>query len=512
MLRVEVPRLAGIGLEVVELSRCLRVGVGQRVLRELRPSAVAIPAGALVVEVLPLAAADRERERDRLLEQELANGLVTLFTEQDGQQVEAVFGSRVGQLRADDRRAGGHHVGEADQLIGHRSRLDAAGPARDERDAVAALPLIALHPAPRPRAVVLVIGAHVDRRGGLGPVVAGEDHQRVVRHAESLESAHQLADDPVELEDEVTVRPGVRLPLERVGGEGRQVHRLCRVVEEERSVGCRLHVLLEEGHALLQEEQVHLLQVEVGRDQPGAVVLRVGVLRQRPTVEDSGRRDGNPIAVDEGVQPVGGRAAHRAEEVIEAAVDRRVGARARVVDSLHRFQPVLVDRHSIPVEEPHPDVPLAEARGRIPGLAQHPRESEPPFLDQARAADTGEDAPHPGAEGHAAGEQAVARRRADGGRAVRVGEEHPLRGEAIEVRRRDLALGVVAADVAVAEVVGEDDDDVRVPRPLLRRGADDRGERDKKEQSDGGSHTPRIRSPAPSHTFWGSRCAAPASR
>ncbi len=41
-----------------------------------------------------------------------------------------------------------------------------------------------------------------------------------------------------------------------------------------------------------------------------------------------------------------------------------------------------------------------------------------------------------------------------------VGKDHALLRDAVEVWRGDFALGVEAADVAVAEVVGEDEDDV----------------------------------------------------
>ena len=75
-----------------------------------------------------------------------------------------------------------------------------AGPADDERHAMAAFPMVALHAAPRSRAVVGVVGAHVDDAGGFGAVVAGEDDERVVRDAELFEVPHQFADDVVELD------------------------------------------------------------------------------------------------------------------------------------------------------------------------------------------------------------------------------------------------------------------------------------------------------------------------
>jgi len=59
-----------------------------------------------------------------------------------------------------------------------------------------------------------------------------------------------------------------------------------------------------------------------------------------------------------------------------------------------------------------------------------------------------------------AGEQAGARWRADRLRAIGRRETHPLRRKFIEMRRR-LIFATVAGEVVEAEVVGEDEDDVR---------------------------------------------------
>ena len=65
----------------------------------------------------------------------------------------------------------------------------------------------------------------------------------------------------------------------------------------------------------------------------------------------------------------------------------------------------------------------------------------------------------PAADRQPAGEQRRPARRADLGRRVELREPHALGGHAVEVRRADGRVAV-AAEVAVAEVVGEDDDDV----------------------------------------------------
>ena len=58
--------------------------------------------------------------------------------------IETDGGRIVGQLRAEDVRASGEKVGEADELIADRAGLDTAGPADDERNAMPAVKNIRL--------------------------------------------------------------------------------------------------------------------------------------------------------------------------------------------------------------------------------------------------------------------------------------------------------------------------------------------------------------------------------
>ena len=103
-------------------------------------------------------------------------------------------------------------------------------PTGDEGRAVSALPLVAFHAAQRPRAVVLVVAAHGDHGRHLRAVVGAEHHEGVVGDAERFERFHQLADDPIHLEDEVPVRAGFGFSFERVRRKRWQVHGLHRVV------------------------------------------------------------------------------------------------------------------------------------------------------------------------------------------------------------------------------------------------------------------------------------------
>ncbi len=111
----EVDRFAGIGRKVVELSR----GLGSRI-REgifLEPPTIAVTAGALVVEVFPVAAPDGEGEADGLVEGIFPDGFVRL-SEENRQHVEAILCGVDRKLGSGEGRAGGHEISQADSLGG----------------------------------------------------------------------------------------------------------------------------------------------------------------------------------------------------------------------------------------------------------------------------------------------------------------------------------------------------------------------------------------------------------
>ena len=103
-LEVKVPRLAGVGFDVVKLARRAGCGVGEDERLELGIVLVAVAAGAWVVEVFPVATADGESARPAkcLLEQVGSDGSAGL-AEDCGQQVEAVLGGILGEVIWDSR-------------------------------------------------------------------------------------------------------------------------------------------------------------------------------------------------------------------------------------------------------------------------------------------------------------------------------------------------------------------------------------------------------------------------
>ena len=110
------------------------------------------------------------------------------------------------------------------------------------------------------------------------------------------------------------------------------------------------------------------------------------------------------------------------------------------------------------------EVPLADHRRLVADVLQRLRQRA--LVGRQAVGVAGEDHQRLQAVAHriAAGHQRRARRRADGLAVERL-EPHAALGQRVDVRRLDLAAAI--AEVGVAEVVGEDDDDVR-PTGLLR--------------------------------------------
>ena len=107
-------------------------------------------------------------------------------------------------------------------------------------------------------------------------------------------------------------------------------------------------------------------------------------------------------------------------------------------------------------------MPLADTGGCIAVLLQQTRYGQTSLFDQRRIEPIKYTVLQPRPPAVSPRQNSVSRWRADGGRGVRIGETHSLRGQTIHVRSRDLRLGVVATYITVAEIVGENVDYVWV--------------------------------------------------
>jgi hypothetical protein len=102
------------------------------------------------------------------------------------------------------------------------------------------------------------------------------------------------------------------------------------------------------------------------------------------------------------------------------------------------------------------DAPFAEHGGGVAGLLEHFGDGEVAGLQEFFVSLVAADA---GVAGVEACHQRAAGRGADGAAGVDLGEAGTFGGHAVDVWRLDFLLAV-AAEVAVAEIVGEDEDDV----------------------------------------------------
>ena len=185
------------------------------------------------------------------------------------------------------------------------------------------------------------------------------------------------------------------------------------------------------------------------------------MLREWRAIDNVSGRHGYTISINKGVEPVGGGTAHGPEEIIEASVDWCIGNGSAVIDPFHCGQAVLVDGFTRLVEKRHADMPFAEHRRRVTFAAQQGGQRQARFFNHARPAHAGEHPAHPRTKRHPSREQAVTRGRAHRRRTVRVGEPHPLLGQAIQIRCGHFGFRVVATDVAVTQIIGQNHDDVR---------------------------------------------------
>ena len=171
-------------------------------------------------------------------------------------------------------------------------------------------------------------------------------------------------------------------------------------------------------------------------------------------------------------------------------IERSALDAARVIDALHGGAFTRVDRLAGLIAKREPDVPFADRCGGVALLLQHPWQRELSGCDQRRPARALKHrAAIRHAKRHLPRHETVARRCANGGRAVCIGEHHAFARELVDVRRRNLRIGVVATHIAIAEVVSEDEKDIRRSRKCRMMNGECR--KKQKEESHGHFEVPQ---------------------
>ena len=122
------------------------------------------------------------------------------------------------------------------------------------------------------------------------------------------------------------------------------------------------------------------------------------------------------------------------------------------------------ERVAVGIVGPHAQMPLADGPGGVAAFLEQFGQRHFAVRQMPRRAIAQHAklfVAHAAADRIPSGQQRRAAGRADFGRRVEIGEPHPLGRHAIQVRRADAGMPV-AAQIAVAQVVGQDENDVRM--------------------------------------------------
>ena len=152
-----------------------------------------------------------------------------------------------------------------------------------------------------------------------------------------------------------------------------------------------------------------------------------------------------------------------AKVVVEAASNRPVRNRFSEVPTLI-FEPVALLDHltrlrscPVPAQMPLPH------KGRMVALVlKKPWQSNPVFWDEWRLVASDHPFLQASSPSIASGKQAVSRRRAAGCIAMGIGESLGLCAKPIQIRRRNLVFRVVSLNITDSEVVGQNENDIRL--------------------------------------------------
>jgi hypothetical protein len=247
-------------------------------------------------------------------------------------------------------------------------------------------------------------------------VVRAEQDHRVPVEIEAAERAQDLADGPVDLHDHVAEEALLRFALEFVRNVQRDVTHRVRHIEEEGLV----LVLLDEADGPLRVPGRQLRLVGVDGDGPVALHQRqIGIVLRGFGVL-------GPHVVRIGQAEVFVEAVVRRQELRQVAKVPFAITGGRVTERLDH----LGDGH------------FAIADANLGLRAEHIRQADPLRVT--------------------ARHQGRPRRRTHGGGGVEVGEARPLGRHAVDVGRL-IPFGPETADIRVAHIVDEDNDEIRQP-------------------------------------------------
>lgn len=335
--------------------------------------------------------------------------------------------------------------------------MDFLRPPSDEGDAVSAFPNAEFGAEEFAVDGVSEFGGGAAAEVEHAAVITGDKDKGVVGNAALFEAFHDLADDPVEFVNEVAVDAGLACALKTLSGsEG--------VVDigggEEAEEGFFVAGLDPLG-GFFGEGGADFVVVEAFVGFDGAFeAVRAALSFLGFDGRDGGDVFFAPADVDDRVVGVA------ADDAVVFDINVRRGAvhdgHAEVVVETEVLRSGAEGFFPIVFALLETEVPFAEDGGVVSALFEKVGDGEGFGGDEEGRGD-GSGAPEAfaigSAEGVFAGEEPVAGRSADGGGRVGVGKAFSFGGQPVDVGGFEFG-GAVAAEIAVAEIVGEDEDDV----------------------------------------------------
>ena len=321
-----------------------------------------------------------------------------------------------------------------------------------------------------------------DVGGGGEAVIRRKNDESVFREAVFLKGGEEEADVGVDLGDEVAVGRGVSFSRKLARRQNRRVWCGEWEVEKEGLAVAGGGAFSKEREGLFDETGLHVFHLKIGPDRAAAPQFG------HRAVGDGSRGHGGGAIVGQPHVRRHIEGCADAEEAVEAIGERAVGEGLGEIDVFE------LSARARPIEA---KVPFAEDGGGVAVFAEEARDSGTVRLDERWVVTLQHALFQTSTPCIAAGEERVAGGSTEGGSGVGVRETQASTREAVEVRRSPGALGIVARDVADAEVVGKDVDDV------WRRSRGPGGERDKQGPNGSEDH-PVTSSAEPPDFFIGS--------
>ena len=285
-----------------------------------------------------------------------------------------------------------------------------------------------------------------------------------------------LSNDAVDLGNEVSVVSGAARTLELRVRKPRRVRRRQGKVQKKRPFGAICRQLRDPIDGALGQRRQNRLVVESFGDFALAPEPRPTAATACAGFDQSARQGVNGAPVFDIQVRFHVQRRRNPEKVVEAHFVRTRGDSRTCTQAALLPVGALVEIRFVVGEA---QVPFTDGGRVVPGRLKQRRQRGAFRVDQERGIPPENARLEPRSPRVAPGQQRVPRWRANGRRRVSVRETHPLLRQSVHPWGLDLAVRVVAADVAVAQIIREDEHDVwlwgvmigdRKPpaRPVLR--------------------------------------------